>query len=128
LLADLQVARANGTFTRRFARLCSVGLLVIDDFGLRPLSAQGAEDLYELIRERYEHKPLIITSNRAFSEWPDAFATGSSRALCSIGSPIIPIPWSSPARATVQRGRTNGKEVIPETDSKVPKNSFSRTA
>jgi DNA replication protein DnaC len=73
LLADLQAARANGTFTRRFARLCSVGLLVIDDFGLRPLSAQGAEDLYEVIRERYERKSLIITSNRAFQEWPDAF-------------------------------------------------------
>jgi len=73
LLADLQAARANGTFSRRFARLCSVGLLVIDDFGLRPLSAQGAEDLYEIIRERYERKSLIITSNRAFQEWPDAF-------------------------------------------------------
>lgn len=73
LLADLQVARGGGTFTRRFARLCSVGLLVIDDFGLRPPSAQGAEDLYELIRERYERKALIITSNRAFPEWPDAF-------------------------------------------------------
>lgn len=73
LLADLQAARANGTFTRRFARLCAVGLLVIDDFGLRPLTAQGAEDLYELIRERYERKSLIITSNRAFQEWPDAF-------------------------------------------------------
>jgi DNA replication protein DnaC len=73
LLADLQAARANGTFTRRFARLCSVGVLVIDDFGLRPLSAQGAEDLYEIVRERYERKSLIITSNRAFQEWPDAF-------------------------------------------------------
>ena len=73
LLADLQAARANGTFTRRFARLCAVGLLVIDDFGLRPLAAQGAEDLYELIRERYERKSLIITSNRAFQEWADAF-------------------------------------------------------
>lgn len=73
LLADLQAARATGTFTRRFARLCSVGLLAIDDFGLRPLSAQGAEDLYEVIRERYERKALIITSNRAFQEWPDVF-------------------------------------------------------
>ncbi len=73
LLADLQATRANGTFTRRFARLCSVGLLVIDDFGLRPLSAQGAEDLYELVRERYERKPIVVTSNRAFQEWPDAF-------------------------------------------------------
>jgi DNA replication protein DnaC len=73
LLGDLQTARANGSFPRRFARLCATDLLVIDDFGLRPLAAQGAEDLYDLIRERYERKALIITSNRAFQEWPDAF-------------------------------------------------------
>ena len=73
LLAELQAARANGTFPRRFSRLCSLALLVIDDLGLRPLSPQGAEDLYELIRERYERKPIIITSNRAFHEWPAAF-------------------------------------------------------
>lgn len=73
LLSDLQAARANGTFTRRFARICSVGLLVIDDFGLRPLAPAAAEDFYELIRERYERKSVIITSNRAFPEWPDAF-------------------------------------------------------
>ena len=63
LLADLQAARATGTFARRFARLCAVDLLVLDDFGLRPLGAQGSEDLYELIRERYERKSLVITSN-----------------------------------------------------------------
>jgi len=73
LLADVHAARADGTGARRFARLCSVDLLVIDDFGLRPLSAQGAEDLYEIIRERYERKALIVTSNRAFTEWADAF-------------------------------------------------------
>lgn len=73
LLAEIQAARANGTFSRRFSRFCSVALLVIDDLGLRPLSPQGAEDLYELIRERYERKPIIITSNRAFHEWPATF-------------------------------------------------------
>jgi DNA replication protein DnaC len=73
LVADVHAARADGTFTRRFARLCSVDLLVIDDFGLRPLSAQGAEDLYEIIRERYERKAMVVTSNRAFPEWADAF-------------------------------------------------------
>jgi DNA replication protein DnaC len=73
LLADLHAARADGTFSRRFARLCSVDLLVLDDFGLRPLPTQAAEDLYEIIRERYERKALIITSNRAFQEWPEVF-------------------------------------------------------
>ena len=117
LLADLQVARESGAFSRRFARLCSVGLLVIDDFGLRPLSAQGAEDLYELIRERYEHKPLIITSNRAFPEWPDAFGDGllASAALDRLTHHSHTLVVTG--QSYRQRGRTNGKEVAPETDS-----------
>jgi DNA replication protein DnaC len=74
LLADLNAARADGRYRRRFARLCSLDLLVIDHLGLRPLSAQASEDLYELIRERYERRALIVTSNRALSEWPDMFS------------------------------------------------------
>ena len=74
LLADLNAARADGGYRRRFARLCSLDLLVIDDLGLRPLNAQGSEDLYEIIRERYERRSLIITSNRALHEWPDMFS------------------------------------------------------
>jgi DNA replication protein DnaC len=76
LLADLNAARADGTFPRRFVRLCSVDLLVLDDFGLRPLSAQATEDLYEIVRERYERKAIAITSNRAFEEWPGVFGDG----------------------------------------------------
>ena len=73
LLAGLHAARADGTFGRRFAKLCAVDLLVLDDFGLRPLSSQQAEDLYEIIRERYERRALAITSNRSFEEWPEVF-------------------------------------------------------
>jgi DNA replication protein DnaC len=76
LLADLHAARADGSFRRRFTKLATVDLLVLDDFGLRPLSAQGGEDLYDLIRERYERKALVLTSNRAFEEWPEAFGNG----------------------------------------------------
>jgi DNA replication protein DnaC len=76
LLAELYAARAGGSFPRRFAKLCSLDLLVLDDFGLRPLSAQATEDLYELIRERYKRKAIAITSNRAFEEWPEVFGDG----------------------------------------------------
>lgn len=76
LLADLNAARADGTFARRFAKLCAIDLLVLDDFGLRPLSIQAAEDLYEIVRERYERKSMAITSNRAFPEWSAVFGDG----------------------------------------------------
>jgi len=74
LLTELQAARANGTYSRHFARLLGVDLLLLDDFGLHPLTPQAVQDLYELISERYERGSLLITSNRAFEEWAELFA------------------------------------------------------
>lgn len=38
------------------------------DLGLRPLVGQEPLDLYEIIRERYEKRPLVITTNRDIDE------------------------------------------------------------
>jgi DNA replication protein DnaC len=73
LLTDLNAARASGMYPRLLARILTVGLLVLDDLGLQPLSPQAAQDLYDIISERYEHGSVIVTSNRAFEEWPAAF-------------------------------------------------------
>jgi DNA replication protein DnaC len=73
LVGDLHAARANGTHARMLARILRCDLLVLDDFGLQALSTQAAQDLYELITERYERGSMIITSNRAFEEWSEVF-------------------------------------------------------
>ena len=73
LLMDLHAARATGSYPRLLARVLTVDVLVLDDFGLQPLSPQAAQDLYDIVSERYEHASLIVTSNRAFAEWPEAF-------------------------------------------------------
>jgi DNA replication protein DnaC len=73
LLSDLHAARASGADTRFLAKLLTVELLVLDDFGLQPLTAQAAQDLYDIIAHRYETGSLIITSNRAFEEWAEVF-------------------------------------------------------
>jgi DNA replication protein DnaC len=73
LLNDLHAARATGTHARLMTRILTCDLLVLDDFGLQLLSAQAVQDLYEIITERYEHGSLIITSNRAFTEWAEVF-------------------------------------------------------
>jgi len=73
LLSELHAARATGAHARILRRVLTVDLLVLDDFGLQPLSAQGVQDLYEIITERYERQSLIITSNRAFEEWAAVF-------------------------------------------------------
>jgi len=74
LLADLHAARASGSYPRLLAKVMNADLLILDDFGLQPLSAQAVQDLYDIISERYEHGSLIVTSNRAFEEWAEVFA------------------------------------------------------
>ena len=73
LLGQLHAARAINTYHRRFTALAKVDLLVIDDFGLKPLRPPQDEDFHDLIAERYEQRSTIITSNLDFAEWGSAF-------------------------------------------------------
>jgi DNA replication protein DnaC len=73
LLSELHAARATGGHSRLLARILHVDLLILDDFGLQPLAPQATQDLYDIISERYERGSLIVTSNRAFDEWPAVF-------------------------------------------------------
>jgi len=54
-------------------RLTTIDVLILDDFGLLPLSSTAVEDLYEIIRERYETRSILLTSNRAPEEWGAIF-------------------------------------------------------
>lgn len=73
LLGALHAARATNTYERKLQQLARVDLLIIDDFGLKPIRPPHDEDLHELIAERYERAATILTSNLDFSEWGDAF-------------------------------------------------------
>ncbi len=73
MLAQLNAARAINGYERHFAKLACVDLLIIDDFGLKPLKTNQDEDFHEVISERYERKSTIVTSNLDIPEWTDAF-------------------------------------------------------
>ena len=73
LLAQINAARATGGYERKMQALSWVPLLIIDDFGLKPLKQGQDEDLHDLVAERYERTATIITSNLDFSEWGEAF-------------------------------------------------------
>jgi DNA replication protein DnaC len=86
-LAQLAAGRADGTYERRLAGFARPHLVILDDFGLKPLRPPGPEDLYEIVAERYEKGSMIITSNRAFAEWPELFGEPllASAALDRLG-------------------------------------------
>lgn len=52
-------------------------VLIIDELGYVPFSKTGAELLFEVFSQRYEHGSVIVTSNLPFEEWPQVF--GCSR-------------------------------------------------
>ena len=73
MLQHLRGGRADGSLPRRMQTYLRPDLLILDDFGLRPLTPPGPEDLYDIISERYEQGSILLTSNRAPAEWPDLF-------------------------------------------------------
>jgi DNA replication protein DnaC len=73
MLTMLRAARADASYDRKLLRFTSPDLLVIDDLGLRPLSLDEPLDLYEIIRQRYQHGATIISSNRDVEEWHPLF-------------------------------------------------------
>ena len=73
LLAQMNAARATNTYDRKLQQLAKIPLIVIDDFGLRPLRTPQDEDLHDLVAERYERASTIVTSNLHEDEWTAAF-------------------------------------------------------
>ena len=73
MLTQLLAARADGSHAKLLHKILKCDLLIVDDFGLRPLTEQGADDLYEIIHWRYERGSIVVTSNRSPAEWPDLF-------------------------------------------------------
>lgn len=73
LLGQLHGSRADGSYERRLASYLRVDVLILDDFGLKPMRTPGSEDLYEVIDGRYGRGSTILTTNRDFDEWPELF-------------------------------------------------------
>jgi DNA replication protein DnaC len=74
LLATLAGGHADRTWDKRLREFVRPAVLVLDDFGIRELTAAQADDLYELISERAAAgRSMILTSNRSPVDWYPLF-------------------------------------------------------
>lgn len=71
LIEELAVARADGRYAKLLASLAKIDTLVIDDWGLVPLTAEGRRDLLEILDDRYQRKSTIVTSQLDVKHWHD---------------------------------------------------------
>jgi DNA replication protein DnaC len=72
VLAHLAGGHADLSWDKRLRELTRPAVLILDDFGMRELTAAQADDLYELITER-AGRSLILTSNRGPADWYPLF-------------------------------------------------------
>jgi len=77
LVTQLMEARDERRLLKLQRDLQAVKLLIVDELGYVPLSATGAELLFEAFSQRYERASTIITSNLPFEDWTSVL--GSER-------------------------------------------------
>ncbi len=69
LFADLATARGEGRLPRMLAAIERTRLLIIDDWGPEPLTAEQRRDLLEIVDDRYDKGSLLITSQVPVGRW-----------------------------------------------------------
>jgi DNA replication protein DnaC len=69
LVNELVEAKQQLQLRRVLARWGRYDLIAIDEVGYVPLAEVGAEFLFQVIAERAERKPVVLTTNLPFSEW-----------------------------------------------------------
>jgi DNA replication protein DnaC len=74
LLAQTALARADGSFGSLLARLKKMDLLVIDDWGMYPMDAENARDIFEILEDRTSHGSTLIVSQVPVENWYDIIA------------------------------------------------------
>jgi DNA replication protein DnaC len=69
----LVAAQAAHRLNQELKRYLAPELLILDEIGYLPLDKVGADLLFQLVSQRYERGSLIITTNKAYKNWPEIF-------------------------------------------------------
>lgn len=78
-------ALADNRLSREINNLVRPKLLIIDEVGYLALDPTQASLLFQVIAERYERRqPIILTSNKAFADWGQVFASDSIMASAAL--------------------------------------------
>lgn len=99
LFKKLKAARLDQSHVAMLRRLCTVDVLIIDDFALRPLDNLETSDFADIVQERHRKASMIMTSNREPSEW----------------LPLLADPLH--AQAIVDRFKNNAHDLVIEGES-----------
>ena len=78
IINTLAAAQSAGRLKREFQRYLKPALLIIDELGYLPIDKLGADLLFQIISQRYERAPMVITTNRVYKHWSQIFNNDST--------------------------------------------------
>jgi len=84
IINTLLVAATNHRLKQELNRYLRPSLLVIDELGYLPIDKRGADLLFQVISGRYERGSIVITTNKAFKDWPEIFSGDASLTAAAL--------------------------------------------
>jgi DNA replication protein DnaC len=116
LLLDLAKQETARALERRLQHYTRPHVLAIDELGYLSFDSQAADLLFQIVTRRYEKRPVVLSTNLAFSDWNTIFPNATS-AVALIDrlthhAEIIPIEGESYRRreaAEAKKGRRGAR-------------------
>jgi DNA replication protein DnaC len=71
LIEKITLARAEASYLRLREKLIRADLLILDDLGIKRLPPEIAQDLYDILEERYQTKSTLVTSQLPMQNWKE---------------------------------------------------------
>lgn len=73
MLHDLAKQDSSTSLARRLRRYTTPTVLAIDEVGYLSYDARYADLFFEVVSRRYQNRPIVLTTNKAFSAWSEVF-------------------------------------------------------
>ncbi|MCP4257587.1 MAG: ATP-binding protein [Planctomycetes bacterium] len=78
VINNLAAAQTAGRMKQELKKYTRPSILILDELGFLPIDKVGADLLFQIISLRYEQGAMVITSNRAYKNWPEIFNNDST--------------------------------------------------
>ena len=70
-LEELALSRADGSYSKLMKKIAKTQLLILDDWGLAPITSVGCRELLEILEDRHNLRSTLITSQLPVEAWHD---------------------------------------------------------
>lgn len=78
IINTLAAAQSTGRLKAELHKYLKPTILLIDELGYLPVDKNGADLLFQVISQRYERGPIVLTTNKQFKKWPEIFNNDST--------------------------------------------------